>query len=229
MIIRNKKILYSKGIAYYPELEALRLKSELASGWQIEKLNCLGFYIFKKVLPQEQEFVIDFYSGAKKEASEYEELYAICGWQPVITYRHRYYIFSAPAGTSPVYTDEDTFTTRLSAENNWLLKNYTIYGLLSLLLTVLIQLSPVKSMLMTLPWFYYILSTVLMVGVLFPIIGMSLIAYYRVIYPNRKSSYCHPDRFAKRQRFIRDMLLTALIGGVIGGLAGFISSWFNLI
>jgi hypothetical protein len=61
LIIKEKKYVISKGLAFYAEMESQRLEKELADGWEMDKINWLGFYRLKKVKPEEAQIVIDFY------------------------------------------------------------------------------------------------------------------------------------------------------------------------
>ncbi|WP_165866679.1 DUF2812 domain-containing protein [Vagococcus vulneris] len=230
MKIGKRKYLYSRGITFYSELESLRLKQELAKGWQIKKLNFFGFYVFEPVRPEHAEVVIDFYTGKPSEVGEYLDLYEASGWQVMTNYRRKYYFLKAAPATSFVYTDSETYQERIKSENIWLIKWYTIYGAISLLLALFFKSALVKQLSENIPvGLYYFIFVSLIAGILFPLIAIFLISYFRVTYPTRTANFKNPEKFAKRQRFVRDSVLIMLISGGVGGVIGIVVSYLGLL
>lgn len=229
MIIGNRKYKFSKGLSFYSELEALRVKEEAENGWHLTKLSRWGFLVFEKGEPEEMEATIDFYPGKKEDIAEYLELYQLSGWYLMASYRKRYFIFKAEKGTKPAYTDVESYETKMKKESNWLILQMLMFGLPALLLLLLLNFTPLISIFDYIPrGFKGMINLLLVTGTLTPFIGLALVTYFRVVYPKRKESFRDTDNFAKRQIFFRDMLLTMIIGGLIGGVIGFIMGYFNI-
>lgn len=223
---KNKKYILSKGLAFYPELEAIRLKEEARKGWALEKVSWAGFYRLRKSEPEECEVTIDFYSGKNTEKEDYLELFQLASWEPITCYRQKYIFFKAPLHTPSVYTDEETYGIRIKKEYSWFLKNTGFSFLFGIGLLWLLKLEAVRSFFEGKPVFLefsYVIGTV---ALLMPLLGVSLIIYYKAIYPKRKSFYNHPDIYAKRQIFGRDIVISMIMGGIIGALTGVV---FGLI
>lgn len=230
MKIGKSKYLLSRGLGFYSEYEANRIKKEAAKGWRLRKISRTGFLIFKEEEPVAIDVTIDFYSGKKKEITEYLELYEASGWNVASSYRNRYFIFEAPIDTLSAYTDPDSYEEKIKKENKWLIKQFFIPSVFSLFLLLVMRLDSVNLWLQQFSLsIVRLINIILVVYLLYPVIGLSLIYYFKLIYPKRKEYYQNTAGFAKRQYFWRDMLLATLIGGVIGGIAGFIAGYFNLM
>lgn len=228
MIIKGKKYVMSKGLAFYAELESQRFADELKKGWLIESINWLGFYRLKKVEPAEKQFVIDFYTGKKSEIEEYIELYKEASWEEVTRYRNKYFVFEAEKDATSVYTDEESFLSRIHKEFFWFMKNSFIFFGLCVFGTILLNQSIIRDVIQQVPVVYYFFSIFLLTGIMFPFIAAALFGYYKLIYAKRASYFKHPEKYAKRQLFLRDLVLVMLIGGILGGISGFIVGTFNL-
>ncbi|MGF2189653.1 DUF2812 domain-containing protein [Vagococcus fluvialis] len=228
MIIKEKKYVISKGLAFYAEMESQRLEKELADGWLMDKINWLGFYRLKKVKPEEAQIVIDFYPGKKNEIDEYLDIYEAAGWEKVTSYRNRYFVFKSDVGTEEVYTDEESYASRLKKEKLWMILNsfyFFIFGLIGLLL---IKLPNIKEWLLEVKPLYFILVMVTELSLMVPLIVTALMLYYKVIYAKRQTYYKEPKSYAKKQHFFIDLILAGLIGAFLGGIIGFLSGYFEL-
>lgn len=224
MIIRGKKYIYSKGLAFYAEMESERLAKELMDGWQIERVNWLGFYRLKEVVPEEKQVMIDFYTGKKADVDEYVSFYEAAGWDLVTSYRHRYFIFKAEKNLASVYTDEDSFTSRINSERLWFMLNAIVACIVGLIVMGVINYAPIKQVLMIYPVVYFLLFFAAMVGILFPLSTLISMLYFKVSYGKRTAYYKKPNAYAKKQKFIKDLLLLALLGGITGLIWGIIAS-----
>lgn len=228
MIIGKKKYIFSKGLAFYSEMESTRLEEELASGWLIEGINYLGFYKLKRAEKEQAQIVIDFYTGKKNDLDEYLELYEVAGWEKVICYRNRYFIFKADEGAEAVYTDEESYATRLNKERLWLMLNSLYFFLFGLIGLFLLSQPVVREVLLNIKVVYYSFALISEICLIAPLIVFALVTYYKFIYLKRTRYFKKPEQFAKRQHFVFDMLMAALIGAILGGIIGFLTSYFNL-
>ncbi|MEG0286904.1 MAG: DUF2812 domain-containing protein [Vagococcus sp.] len=228
MIIKGKKYLFSKGLAFYAEMESQRLERELSEGWLIDKIHWLGFYRLKQVEQEQAQVVIDFYPGKKSEIDEYIDIYQAAGWESVTSYRQRYFIFKSDIGTEAVYTDEESYASRLSKERQWMLLNSLYFVLIGLIGVLLMKMPMTKEFLLSMPSIYYTIGGVTMISLMFPIVMLSLLLYYKLIYSKRQAYFKEPKRYAKRQHFFIDLIFAGLIGGVLGGIIGFVTGYFGL-
>ena len=201
MIIKGKKYLFSKGLAFYAEMESQRLERELSEGWLIDKIHWLGFYRLKQVEQEQAQVVIDFYPGKKSEIDEYIDIYQAAGWESVTSYRQRYFIFKSDIGTEAVYTDEESYASRLSKERQWMLLNSLYFVLIGLIGVLLMKMPMTKEFLLSMPSIYYTIGGVTMISLMFPIVMLSLLLYYKLIYSKRQAYFKEPKRYAKRQHF----------------------------
>ena len=228
MIIGKNKYIYSKGLAFYSELESARLEKELENGWLIDRINWLGFYRLKKVPQEEAQFVIDFYPGKKKEIDEYLELYEVSGWEKVISYRNRYFVFKSSVGAEAVYTDEESYATRLNKERLWLMLNSLYFFLIGLVGLFLISVPTIKEALLEIKIAYFAAILIAELCLMTPLIFFALLMYYKFIYLKRTSYFKEPKKFAKKQYFIFDLVMAAIIGAFLGGIIGFLTGYFEL-
>lgn len=221
MIIGNKKYIYSKGLAFYAELESQRLEKELANGWLIESINFFGWYKLIQVEKEEARIMIDFYPDKKDELEDYLELYQASGWSKVTSYRNRYFIFKAPINTESVYTDEESLATRIKKESIWFMLNSLIVSVFGIIWLFLLN-SPTFGLEFSKGSGWYGFLQGMGIGLLsFPVLMIILMIYFKVMYLKRSSYFKQPENYAKKQRFLRDIFVTMLIGAVVGGLLGF--------
>lgn len=222
MVIGDKKYIYSKGLAFYAELESQRLEKELANGWLIESINFLGWYKLKKVKKEEAHVVIDFFPDKKAELADYLEFYQASGWNKVASYRNRYFVFKAPINTESVYTDEESYTTRIKKESIWFMLNSLIVSVFGIIWLFLLNSQKFGIGFSKENFWYGFLQGIGVALLSFPLLILILIIYYKVVYLRRSSYFKKPENYAKKQRFIRDIFVTMLIGAIVGGLLGFL-------
>lgn len=222
MILKNTKIKLSKGLAFYAEKESIYFADEAREGWQLKKISPLGFYIFKKASPEESAWVIDFYSGKKTEVNDYVDFYQESGWSLVENYRNRYFVFKSTGNHIFNYTDSQTYKERLKNETVWMLLQSLWLFFPSLI--IYLFLFHFNNFSMSL-WLRALISGVLFVGIIFPIMMLVLLLYFKVMYRKRPELYNNPKAIDKSQKFGRDMVIAMIIGAIFG----FVSSmlFFN--
>lgn len=88
-----------------------KLEQQAKEGWLLNSMTTLNFKL-KKGQPQELAYSFDYQSDLQDE-QEYFSLFLQAGWKPVCNH-NGFYIFSAPIGTVPIYTD----TTYLTQQRN---------------------------------------------------------------------------------------------------------------
>lgn len=226
MIIGEKKYGFSKGLAFYSELESQRFSKELEEGWLLDKISMLGYYRFQKVQKEEAQIIIDFYPGKKIDKKEYLDLYEAAGWQELLSYRQRYFVFKASLEAPEIYSDEESFNTRLMKEIRWFFLNVFEFFILSGLGLYVLNITAIKEFVQKIPFIYEVLYFIGLMGLLFPLSGAVAFLYFRIIYKKRSLYYKTPNKYANKQRFIRDMLWLMLLGALIGGVIGFCYGFF---
>ncbi|MGM0240119.1 MULTISPECIES: DUF2812 domain-containing protein [Enterococcus] len=215
----EKKYLLSLGVAFYPEKEMLRLEKQAAKGWEFEKLNIFGFLVFKKGVPQNRQYAVDYFSGKSEDLSEYLEMYQISGWQKVSDFRKKYYFFSADKDTPSIFSDEESYREKFKLEWRYNFLRSLIYALFGFIVLVAISFIqaaewPVPNGLLLFIAFFGLF------GVFFPIGIFATMLFYKLFYRDRTRYYNQPDKFAKKQSFIRDQSILMIIGAVIGAVIG---------
>ncbi|WP_027956375.1 DUF2812 domain-containing protein [Halobacillus kuroshimensis] len=102
----KKKYIMSQGLALGEEKDMEKLKSYAAQGWMLDGFAPFGFWL-KKGRKQHLIFAVDYCHNPDEEYFAYFEA---AGWTPVCSAGSHIHIFSAPAGTEPIYSDyESTF------------------------------------------------------------------------------------------------------------------------
>lgn len=221
MKLNGKKYLFSKGIAFYPEQEMETLKSEAKKGWHFQKLNVLGLLVFKRGELEDKQFSVDFYTGKKEEVAEYLSIYNEAGWQCISNFKQKYFYFKADIDTPAIYSEAESYLARIKKEWQWLF----LHSLWSIPFSVLFGAAAFfMKGIQTGNWVLSILHSILFLTMwillIWPVaVGFSILFSY-FVYRNRPDYYNCPQKFAKKQRFVRDLLLLALFGAVIGFFIG---------
>lgn len=219
--MKKRKILFSLGVAYYPEKEMLRLQKQAMLGWHFVGMNRLGFLRFEKQAPQAKKFAVDFFDGESSEESEYIALYEASGWHYISNYQKRYYYFEGNLAAPPIFSDQDSYQERINAEQRYLIKRSFWVALVgALLLAVLYSVKSIWHWQDHAIWsFVFGICT----GLLFVPVMIAIVSYLMgKLYKDRAAFYNQPEKIAKRQKVVRDLLIMALAGAVAGGIIGYI-------
>lgn len=204
-IFRGKKYIFSRGIAFYPEKEMQLLKKQGEKGWHFRKMNQVGLLVFEK--------------GKSEELSEYLVIYKQAGWENIANYKKRYFYFKADCGTPTIYSDAESYWIRMKKEWNWLLIRSLAYLPIGIVLLIMLFFTKTSKTIFfanlwirTMLIFFGILFTVLPLGVAISVI------FSLVIYRDRTKYYNQPERFARKQKVLRDSIILAMIGFIVGML-----------
>ncbi|EOI00335.1 hypothetical protein UAY_01438 [Enterococcus moraviensis ATCC BAA-383] len=216
-MFRGKKYIYSRGIAFYPEKEMQLLKKLANKGWHFKRMNQVGFLVFEKGMPEDKEFSVDFFDGSSNELSEYLVIYKQAGWENVANYKKKYFYFKADRGTPTIYSDPESYWIRMKKEWIWLLIRSFIYLPLGIgLLTFIALTKDTSNTILATSGIRIILIISAMVFTALPIGVAICVIFSLVMYNDRTNYYNRPEYFAKRQRIVRDSILLAVIGFIIG-------------
>ncbi|QTD40303.1 DUF2812 domain-containing protein [Sporosarcina sp. Te-1] len=98
------KYIYSGGWAFTEQQDMDRLREHAREGWLLDHVQFAG-YVLRKGEPQDLEYSLDYQKHADEE---YFSIFEMSGWTHVCSVGNETHIFSAPAGTVPIYTDKMT-------------------------------------------------------------------------------------------------------------------------
>lgn len=218
-MFKGKKYIFSRGIAFYPEKEMQLLKKQASKGWHFKKMSHIGFLVFEKGTPEDKAFSVDFFDGLPEELSEYLVIYQEAGWENIANYKKKYFYFKADCDTPTIYSDSESYWLRMKKEWIWLSIRSLFYFPLGIGLLILLFLTKTLQ-----EHFLYslgirtLLAFIGMLCIALPI-GVAInVAFSLIIYSDRTKYYNQPERFAKRQKIVRDSLFLAMIGFMIGVL-----------
>ncbi|KAF1295711.1 hypothetical protein BAU15_04020 [Enterococcus sp. JM4C] len=222
MIIKGKKYLYTAGVMLYPELEMATFKKQSAQGWRFVRMTKLGILIFEQCPPQEQQFSVDFYDGEQSDLSDYLALYEEAGWQNVSNYHKKYYYFSAPLETAPIYTDSQSYRERIRKEWTWAILRSLVTLPIGLAILYLLTTTKHESAnILAHKGLRFGLDISAFLLLIWPFSIILSLLFSRIVYRQRANYFGRPDAFAKKQRIMRDGLILAIIGAFIGGFVGY--------
>ncbi|MFD2305769.1 DUF2812 domain-containing protein [Enterococcus termitis] len=225
-MVREKKYIFSRGIAFYPEKEMLLLKKQAEQGWHFRKINRWGFLVFEKGQPEKKNFSVDFFDGSSDELSEYLVIYKQAGWENIGSHKKKYYFFKADCTTPTIYSDPESYWLRMKKEWLWLLKCYLIYFPLGVAcLGLLILTKATKNPLLANVAVRVILTFFGMFFAALPLGVVVSVLFSLVIYKDRINYYNQPERFAHRQKVLRDSLFLGGIGFFLGIIISLISGY----
>ena len=99
----RKKYVMMGGYAFSEKSDMRKLKRLASEGWIFDGVVMPIFsYRFKKGMPQDLDFSVDY---QKHVDEDYFSLFESAGWKHEATMGNEIHLFSAPAGTKPIYTD----------------------------------------------------------------------------------------------------------------------------
>lgn len=99
--MKTKYVMIS-GLAFSEESDMEKLKNYASQGWILEGIIGGFFYKLKKDKPQDIVYSLDYQTGTNEE---YFTIFKEAGWNHVVSVENQMHIFSAQAGTKPIYSD----------------------------------------------------------------------------------------------------------------------------
>jgi hypothetical protein len=113
--MKDVKYVLNRGLAFSEDRDMQNFSDYAKEGWFLESFAFLGFgYKLRKGTPKKLIYSLDY----RKDADdEYFSLFKASGWSLVCSEAH-IHIFSAPVGTKPIYTDQDTLIEKYEQEKN---------------------------------------------------------------------------------------------------------------
>ncbi|WP_315121249.1 DUF2812 domain-containing protein [uncultured Clostridium sp.] len=183
--MKSKYVMIS-GFAFSEESDMEKLKNYASQGWILEDIAGGFFYKLKKDRPQDIVYTLDYQMEADEE---YFTLFKEAGWELVISIGGQMHIFSAPAGTKPIYSDSQSEIDKYISIRNRTRKG-TLYSLI--IAIVLIGLLSV-SLISIRPIFMIILGLLVIDMVVFVFNFMPYLMYNFRIKQIKKYGKCKSE------------------------------------
>ncbi|MEC2076215.1 DUF2812 domain-containing protein [Metabacillus fastidiosus] len=130
--MKQTKYVPSGGLAFYEEKEMKKLSKLAKEGWVLEGFAFLG-YKLRKIESCNIDYSVDY---QKNPDDDYFTYFEAAGWSHVCSSGKEIHIFSAPAGTKPIYSDQETTIEKYEREK----KSFGKYTLCFFISTVFLFL-----------------------------------------------------------------------------------------
>ncbi|WP_042454394.1 DUF2812 domain-containing protein [Neobacillus dielmonensis] len=106
------KYVPSGGLAFTEEQDMKKLSDYAKEGWILAGFAPLGYKLIKGT-PQNLIYCVDYHKDVDEE---YFSLFEAAGWAHICSQGNEIHIFSAPAGTTPIYSDKETLMEKYERE-----------------------------------------------------------------------------------------------------------------
>lgn len=180
----KSKYVMINGFAFSEESDMEKLRDYAREGWILEDIAAGFFYKLKKDKPKDIEYSLDYQSEATEE---YFNFFLQAGWTPVVSLGNQIHIFSAQAGTKPIYSDRESEIDKYSRMKKQTGKG-TVYSLITgIILAVLL----VVSAIIIRPIFLIVLALFLINIFIFIFNFMPCLAYNSRLKQLSKNSKCN--------------------------------------
>ncbi len=133
------------GFAFSEESDMEKLKEYARQGWILEDIVGGFFYKLRKDKSQDIIYNLDYQTEANEE---YFTIFKEAGWNRIVSIENYMHIFSAQAGTKPIYSDCDSEIDKYTSIRN-LTRKGTLYSLIlaialiGLLFVSLVAIKPI--------------------------------------------------------------------------------------
>jgi hypothetical protein len=104
--VKKTKYILNNGLAFSEEKDLKKLSELAEEGWILEDFAFGGlFFKLKKAEPQNIIYNLDYQTNVN---DDYFDFFSSAGWTLVCSKENSMFIFSAPEGTKPIYSDKTT-------------------------------------------------------------------------------------------------------------------------
>lgn len=180
----KSKYVMINGLAFSEESDMEKLKNYASQGWILENIVGGFFYKLRKDKPQNIVYNLDYQTETNEE---YFTIFKEAGWKLVVSIENYMHIFSAQAGTKPIYSDCESEIDKYTSIRNRTRKG-TLY---SLILAILLMGLLVVSVIAIKPIFLIILGLLMIDIVVFVFNFMPYLAYNSRIKQIKKYGKCN--------------------------------------
>ncbi|GKX66524.1 DUF2812 domain-containing protein [Inconstantimicrobium mannanitabidum] len=179
----KSKYVMIGGLAFDEESDMEKLKNYASQGWILERIVGGFFYKLRKDKPQNIVYSLDYQTEAEEE---YFTIFKEAGWELVLSLGDQIHIFSAQAGTKPIYSDCESEIDKYTCVRNKTRRG-TIYSLI--IAIVLIGLLLVSTIIIK-PIFLIILILIVIDTFIFAFNFMPYLAYNSRIKIIKRTGRC---------------------------------------
>lgn len=180
----KSKYVMINGLAFSEESDMEKLKNYASQGWILEDIVGGFFYKLRKDKPQNIVYNLDYQTETNEE---YFTIFKEAGWKLVVSVENYMHIFSAQAGTKPIYSDCESEIDKYTGIRNRTRKG-TLY---SLILAIVLMGLLVVSLIAIRPIFLIILGLLIIDIFVFVFNFMPYIAYNTRIKQIKKYGKCN--------------------------------------
>lgn len=118
--MKTTKYVLNNGLAFSEEKDLKKLNELAKEGWMLDDFAFGGFFFkLKKAEPQSIIYNLDY---QKNVDDDYFDYFASAGWTLVCSTDNSLFIFQAPEGTKPIYSDKTTLVDKYEAVKSQMFK-----------------------------------------------------------------------------------------------------------
>lgn len=180
----KSKYVMINGFAFSEEGDMEKLKNYASQGWILEDIVWGFFYKLRKDKPQNIVYNLDYQTETNEE---YFTIFKEAGWKLVVSIENYMHIFSAQAGTKPIYSDCESEIDKYTSIRNQTRKG-TLY---SLIISIVLMGLLVVSSIVIKPIFLIILGLLIIDIFIFVLNYMPYLAYNSRIKQIKKYGKCN--------------------------------------
>lgn len=181
--MKSKYVMIS-GLAFSEEGDMEKLKDYASQGWILEDIVWGLFYKLRKDKPQNIVYNLDYQTETNED---YFTIFKEAGWKLVVSKDNYIHIFSAQAGTKPIYSDCESEIDKYTST-----RNQTRKGILySLIIAIALMGLLVVSLIAIRPIFLIILGLLIIDIFIFVFNFMPYLAYNSRIKQIKKYGKCN--------------------------------------
>ena len=180
--MKNKYVMID-GLAFSEESDMEKLKDYASQGWILDDIVGGFFYKLRKDEPQNIVYNLDYQTDINEE---YFAIFKEAGWKLVVSVDNYMHIFSAQAGTEPIYSDCESKIDKYSSIRNQTKKG-TIY---SLIVGIILMILSSISLITIKPMFLIIFALLMIDIIVFVFNFMPYLAYNSRIKQIKKDGKC---------------------------------------
>ncbi len=183
------------GFAFSEESDMEKLKEYARQGWILEDIVGGFFYKLRKDKSQDIIYNLDYQTEANEE---YFTIFKEAGWNRIVSVENYMHIFSAQAGTKPIYSDCESEIDKYTSIRN-LTRKGTLY---SLILAIALMGLLVVSLVAIKPIFLIIVGLLIIDIFVFVFNFMPYLAYNSRIKQIKKDGTCNSKAIDNKSSWI---------------------------
>lgn len=173
---KKYKYLINGGYAFDEEKITKKLSDLSKEGWILESV---GLFRYKLVKGECNDYIYSMdYNESKEDLDEYFDIFKSGGWDHVYS-TEGFHFFRANRGTTPIYTDKESYKNKYEVIRSRCNKMGIISGVIMIFI-ILLGLS-FKEILNdnNLLFILYLISIAMLVGITVPSVMVSFAYYFR--------------------------------------------------